>query len=427
MLKPFHALIAFSSFGLLLLFPVAPCAGQVLNGTTLTVSGNASANTIRFSIDGDEVVAVVDGAESRFDLAQVDELTVFAGTGDDTVINNTHIKMSVSGGAGDDYIVGGSGDDELDGQTDDDTIFGRDGQDRLDGGGGTDFLAGGNGDDQLSATGNVGLTSDVMFGGAGDDVLSSGLEMSGGPGDDVINSRGNNIDGLVISGNAGNDELNFQNDANLTTVDGGPDADLINGSLLEFGVFVSRGGAIFATGSAEDDSMSLTLEAGMLVVRVENANAASQEIVDPAGVTAAVLRGLEGDDMLVNSSNTSAVLFDGPGDDFSMTNTDLDQCVNNNEGGNDVYDLHGGSVFKRVTLESDPDFDAITVVGSERDEEVTFLSFFGDSVVTGVSQINLGAGDDLYRGWQIKVNLVYRRPSCLAGLCVDEQAINAGQ
>ena len=369
-------------------------SAQVLNGTTLTVNGSAAANTVRFSIDGDEVVTLVDGAESRFDLAQVDELSVFANAGDDTVINNTHIKMSASGGGGDDYIVGGSGDDVLLGQAGEDSLFGRDGQDELDGGPGTDYLAGGNGDDNLVSTGNVGnRVVDVMFGGAGDDLMTNGLEMSGGPGNDqlIVNLNDADRDDVVLSGGPGNDHLSGPSSPRTTSI-GGPGVDVINGRLRDFGVSsLSQFGRVYAGGGATDDTLTMTLEAGQLVVRVENSNTATQEIFDPAEVVWVQLSGVEGDDVLVNSSETEARLEGGPGDDLSMTNTDLDSCFN--DAGNDVYVLHGGRVAHQIRSGN---FNAITVIGSERNEEVNLISFV---TATGVSQIDLGAGDDHYDGF----------------------------
>ena len=443
MFKQCYPAIRFFSFALFL-FPVFSCSGQTIDGGTLTVNGNAAANEILFTIETDELVVVIDDVESRFDLAQVDELSVAAAGGDDRVVNRTHIPMTVKGGSGDDQLFGGSGDDIINGQSGDDYLSGGDGQDLLEGGQDTDRLLGGNGDDTLvavssasfrfsSGTGSTGSDDDIMFGGAGDDQLAGGFEMSGGPGDDLLISFTvfRVPEEIVLLGGPGDDELRFDssnktvlggpgndlifglssfNNNNLSdsalefnNVDGGPGFDLLNGILTEIGIFLQNDGEVLVSGESGDDSISVTLENGMLVVRVENANTAIQETYDPSEVASIVMRGFEGDDMLVNASDVPVDLYGGPGDDVSITNTDLDRCINLEEGGDDVYVLHGGSVVHRV-FDDITGFREITVVGSERDESVFFRTrlsgTFSSSATSfdGLSQIDLGAGDDFYSG-----------------------------
>ena len=424
----------FLAFSLsLAILPASIVSAQVNSRGTLLVEGTGGPNTISFTLDEGDLVVVVDNVESRFDLAQVNEISVSAFGGDDTVVNETHIAMTVSAGPGDDYIVGGSGDDILLGQSGEDSLFGRDGQDELDGGIGTDFLSGGNGDDQLLAVGSNGL--DVMFGGAGDDRLRDGIEMSGGLGDDDLSHTAvlNPTQGAFLSGGPGDDELAFSGiDATVrggqgsdsirtfsnvpsisaddalqqSDVDGGPDLDLINGRLLKMGIVLRNNGELFVAGGVEDDSVSMVIELGQLVVRVENSTTVIEEAYNPSDVESISLLGNEGDDTLVNLSVIPATLFGGPGDDFSMTNTDLDLCINDSEGGRDVYILYGGRV--EHSERRDNEFDAITVIGSERDEEVELSvpTFRVDEA--GISRIDLGAGDDFYNGslnWRAPVTV----------------------
>lgn len=99
MIQPRVARFSFLAICLsLALWPVTFVSAQTLDGRTLRVDGTDAANIIRFSIDAGDVVVVSDGNESRFALAQVDDLSVVALGGDDTVINDTAIPMVALGG-----------------------------------------------------------------------------------------------------------------------------------------------------------------------------------------------------------------------------------------------------------------------------------------------------------------------------------------
>ena len=414
-----------TSFSLAFVFTLAASSmtwGQTLNNGTLVVNGAGAAEEIVFSIDNAEVVASIDGSETRFNLAAVSLLIVDSRSGDDVIRNNTDIPMDAFGGAGNDSIFGGAGDDVLEGGSGDDSLFGRDGNDEIDGGLGTDFISGGNGDDFLFSQNPS--SEDSLFGGNGDDVLENGGELSGGPGDDIIRARlagaqlsgGAGNDGLfyesssaIVLGGAGNDVIQRGNfpggfgtffipggpiDPNL--VDGGPDIDVLGFLAEEPSVLLLFDGTLLITGGATNDSMSVVLESGSLVGRLENSTTDVELTFNPADVTSIELEGLEGNDVLTNASDVMATLRGGPGDDVCMTNTDDDFCVNERDGGNDIYLLNGGSVLHDVVF-NEIGFDSITVIGSAKDEVVTFQS---DSTTPalGVSQIDLGGGNDEYLG-----------------------------
>jgi Ca2+-binding RTX toxin-like protein len=184
-------------------------------------------------------------------------VTVFAGTGDDTAtggVGNDVFNMgagddsvnagdgnnTVSGGLGEDTIFTGSGNDFVDGGAGDDNIqtgdgndraFGGDGDDLIAGGGGNDTIAGGTGDDNIAG----GSGNDVLLGGSGNDFIVGGSGndlMFGGTGDDTF----------FFDSNFGNDVIGDWNPGDEVWL-----ASDINGSGIadasDVLPFVSSGGA----------------------------------------------------------------------------------------------------------------------------------------------------------------------------------------
>ena len=127
-------------------------------------------------------------------------------------------------GADDDYIDGGAGDDTVGSADGNDTLLGGAGNDSVFGGAGNDSLDGGDGFDTLDLTGGGanfaqgGLQSDTILGGDGGDQLRGGKghdSIVGGAGDDVIYA-GQGTD--TLTGGAGADlfvlkgfDANFSN------------------------------------------------------------------------------------------------------------------------------------------------------------------------------------------------------------------------
>ena len=128
--------------------------------------------------------------------------------GNDTIINNTGIRMVADGGTGADLILGGTGGDELHGGANNDVLYGRGGNDSLYGEAGIDWISGGIGDDSLYGgdnddylTGDAGNDHlygeaglDVLYGGDNDDWLDGGYDgkadvMHGGAGRDTFVRR----------------------------------------------------------------------------------------------------------------------------------------------------------------------------------------------------------------------------------------------
>ncbi|MEU7903585.1 calcium-binding protein [Actinoplanes sp. NPDC049118] len=129
---------------------------------------------------------------------------------DDSVVNDSDLKMVADGGAGSDRLVGGPKADELRGDSvcinaraGNDKIYGRGGNDQIYLDDGADYASGGDGNDWIFGDSNcVDGTNrpgkDVIHGGNGNDTLQ-------GDGADDTLYGGNGADGLI--GSAGRDRL----------------------------------------------------------------------------------------------------------------------------------------------------------------------------------------------------------------------------
>lgn len=148
----------------------------------------------------------------------------------DIIINGKNSE-SISGTAGDDYLLGTSGaesiyglagDDEIDGDSGNDFLDGGQGNDTLDGGPGNDTVRGGEGNDTVRG----GAGSDVLYGDGGDDFIvdDRGFDTViayGGSGDDVIDITAFDA---TIDGGDGNDVIYVDHDTR-GTIYGGPGSD----------------------------------------------------------------------------------------------------------------------------------------------------------------------------------------------------------
>jgi Ca2+-binding RTX toxin-like protein len=206
---------------------------------TLTITGTASADSVRFGSDNSvNLTGDADADLTGVDTAET--ITVNAGNGDDSVSGagffgtgssafpgaltlNGGIGMdTLTGGGGADTINGDAGDDAIDGAggadaavnggADDDTVNGGSGNDvALNGDAGDDTVDGGDGND---AAVNGGPGKDTLRGGSGSDTLNGGTEddsLEGGTGDDTMNGdagddlylQGTSANGADIMGDAG--------------------------------------------------------------------------------------------------------------------------------------------------------------------------------------------------------------------------------
>ena len=358
----------------------------------LLVNGTAADDNIEFAIDVDDVVVSRNGAETRFALADVSELEVRTFGGDDTIRNNTDIDMFADAGLGDDFVVGGSGDDHLLGQGGEDSLFGNDGRDVLEGGADEDYLSGGNGNDRLLSESR---STDVVFGGAGDDFIVDGRELYGGPGNDTIstssdfNSRfvvnvivsgGPGDDDLFVSrqrgnsvlGGPGNDFIEVRSTFN-GSVDGGPGIDIINDNPDSAGA-VLRERELVVAGSEADDSLSVTLDAEILRVRIQNSTTDQEQTFLRNEVSTITIHGGDGNDTLSNTSDVRSTLFGGSGND-TLTKEGTENAILCGGTGNDVLTNIRAGV---VRLDGDSGDDVLIAEGAGR---ITMCGDDGDDVM----------------------------------------------
>ena len=181
--------------------------------TITDVNGGNSADTLTLTEtentlqieDPNQAFQVSDGvALNSFNSAEIplapiqEPIEINTLAGDDSIIADITLAISVNAGNGEDTVLGGRGDDSINGGGGDDILNGGSGNDRLVGNGGNDTLLGGsggdtllggNGNDSLVGSGghdtlNGGIGSDTLFGSSGNDHLI------GNGGDDVLNGGG---------------------------------------------------------------------------------------------------------------------------------------------------------------------------------------------------------------------------------------------
>lgn len=269
--------------------------------------------------------AVLTGGASAnlFDLTGSSlQVTVFAGSGHDTVLGSSQADVlhgeggndSLSGGEGGDSLFGGDGQDSLDGGEDHDRADGEAGDDIVSGAGGNDVLTGGSGFDLLDG----GEGADNLFGGSEGDTLL------GGAGDDQLRGQSGHD---RMSGGDGSDDLDGGNGTDTIAETADLNFTLTSGNLSGLGV-----------------------DAFVNVERAELIGGAGNNRFDASGFTgAALLRGEAGDDTLIGGS--SADTLQGlDGNDLLMGNGGNDRLFGsagrdtlNGGGGNDTLLGQGGS------------------------------------------------------------------------------------
>jgi Ca2+-binding RTX toxin-like protein len=318
------------------LLPAAASANvaSVVNGNTLTVTGDGDPDTITLAIaltPGGRRLSVSDGATTTTTTLPADDaaqIFVDGGGGNDTV------DASALGSA--DYgsltIDGGDGEDQLTGGADADTLRGGPGFDRLVGfknpAGTVDSISGGDGDDVMIW--NNGDGSDVDDGDDGtDDVVVNGDPANGdhftaSPGTQAGRVQFNRTNlgqfgidfsaaQLTVNGLGGDDTFSTPDPAGLAgrtslSLNGGGGADELTGGE----------GADLITGGDGDDLLS-------------------------GGSGNDILHGDPGDDRLVGSGGTDTV-SGGDGNDVMVWNNGDGSDVNDGDLGNDEVEVNGDPV-----------------------------------------------------------------------------------
>ncbi|WP_420403870.1 DUF4347 domain-containing protein [Nisaea sp.] len=175
-----------------------------------TVSGGAGQNYV-VGDDARQFISL--GAEDDTLAGGAGEDTVGSSWGEDILYGNQGTDL-VFGGGGMDTVYGGQDADTVRGDNDNDWVYGNKGDDTLSGGNGEDLLFGGQNDDIVygnagddSISGNLG--SDSLYGGQGNDLISGGDGadiLAGNKGDDTL-SGGEGADIFVFEFDGGNDQL----------------------------------------------------------------------------------------------------------------------------------------------------------------------------------------------------------------------------
>lgn len=336
---------------------LAPAWTVSISGTTVTLTDNASASSATISVNGAGLLShnlpLGGGIDSSTDFAiapgvqsivasTVTAMTVNAGPGADTFVNNTAIGADIDMGDGDDVVYGGSGNDTIRGQQGADFLAGRAGNDLIEGGTENDVLVGGTGNDTaFGEGGNDQLDpladdqegdfndnddgDDFLNGGDDNDVVRGGdgvNNLFGGPGTDTfqqsvngtlvltdtsftINSQtvsnGHEFETGTVEGQSGNDSINGTGFTRPIVVYGNGGADtIITGIGADF-VFGGPGNDSLDSGAGNDYTVGGT---GDDTVRGGDDN----DQVDTSNVD-------DGEGSSLNNSDGNDLVDGGAGDD----------------------------------------------------------------------------------------------------------------
>jgi Ca2+-binding RTX toxin-like protein len=322
-------------------------------------------------------------------------ITLFGGTGNDTLQSTGGSSITLAGGTGNDTLqssggtgvaqVGGSGNAMLS-QTGGSsiTLFGGTGNDTLQSTGGSSItLVGGTGNDTLGSSGGAGV---VQVGGAGNDLLSqtggSSITLFGGTGNDTLQSTGGSS--ITMTGGTGNDSLSSSGGAAVSVLGGTGDDTLsqtgATGTTLVGGtgndsLSSSGGSSVVLLGGSGNDT--LTGDGGVDVLMQ---GGTGNSMLSQTGGSSITLFGGTGNDTLQSTGGSSITLAGGTGNDTLGSTVDPSTGM----GGVNVLMLGGASGMLSATGGS-----SITLFGGAGNDT---LSADG---VNGASLYGL-EGDDTY-------------------------------
>lgn len=226
-------------------------AGGKQNKVVVTRSGRTVTIDDRVAVKAGKGCKKVKGDKTRVKCTTKKTPTrvrVYTYDRNDSIVNNTDVRMTADGGTAADRITGGSRGDRLYGGNGNDTVWGRGGNDTIDGQTGNDVVHAGDGDDTVEdaagkSSGNdklygdngsdrlVALVgNDKLYGGAGSDLLWGGPgrdRLEGGSGDDVLQgdecSQGSSVakcvSADVLLGGPGTDLADYSESVKAITVD----------------------------------------------------------------------------------------------------------------------------------------------------------------------------------------------------------------
>jgi Ca2+-binding RTX toxin-like protein len=210
-----------------------------------TLVGTGAAQTISGTA-GDDYIVLLSGADASY-----------GGAGRDTVAGGDDADF-LRGGLGDDVLYGEHGNDRLYGEQDRDLIVGGYGDDLLYGGEMEDNLQGGDGNDILSG-GTTDAGADTIYGDGGNDRLDGHAGddwLYGGTGNDRLRAFDGNDQ---LFGRSGNDSLLGGSGANALwgdsgndTLDGQAGADTLQGGLGVDSLIGGEGDDLLFGGDSND-------------------------------------------------------------------------------------------------------------------------------------------------------------------------------
>src|SRR5688572_26575287 len=161
-------------------------ARRLFAAVPLVVTGTAGADFIELTQNATHYVVTVNGVSNSHAFADVSNIDVSCGDGDDVIVaTNLLLGFYANGGNGNDAMIGGQGADTFVGAAGKDVLYGGPNNDRLNGAGGNDKVIGEAGADRCYA----GDGNDYVDGGSSNDRLylnQQGLDTAfGGGGDDI--------------------------------------------------------------------------------------------------------------------------------------------------------------------------------------------------------------------------------------------------
>jgi len=328
----------------------------------VTVSGTNGTDHVDILRAGLSVVGLSATVQISGADATTDRLIVSGGEGDDTLSAATLpanlIQLTLDGGAGDDTLVGSQGDDMLIGGDGDDTLFG-------------------------------GRGNDVAFMGEGNDLFV----WNPGDGSDVVEGQGGK-DALEFNGANIDEKFDLAANGNrlrLTRDIGGVTMDVAGVEAVELATF----------GGADTVNVNDLTGTDVKAVNVDLSSPQGVGIGDGAADTVTV-RGTAAADNFVISGSDNSVSVAGPSATVNIFGTDgtTDSLTVKALGGDDTIDasaLEAGVIS--LTLDGGDGNDFIT--GSQGDDLIiggkgSDVAFMGDGNDTFVW--NPGEGSDIVEG-----------------------------
>jgi serralysin len=270
-------------------------------------------------------------------------IVVYSYDRNDSITNNTDVRMSADSGTGSDRLYGGSRGDSLFGGSGADRLYGRAGNDDLNGDDGNDFVDGGDGHDHVQDSGSKYSGNDVIRGGSGDDIIR------GYAGNDRIHGDGGYD---LLYGGQGSDRL-----------DGGYGDDIVQGDDCDRGPAVGPCvAADILLGGPGTDTVDYVAKDKPLTIDLDGAGRDDGQAGEHDTVGAdieIIFGGLKNDRLTGNSADN--LLAGGPGNDVvhgaagndrleGMAGNDKlygdagdDVLLGNDEGANKADLLDGGT------------------------------------------------------------------------------------